>query len=215
MLSASLFSAAFAMVMLCALPTFSETPLRVRGQVVAVDDESVTVGAKDGNTFRLLTDTETVYADVVSSNLDAIRNGSFIGSAVKGGPGHFVAVEIVLVPEAMRAGRVGLYDWDLLPDTSGIDPSGSIATSMTNGSVSAVSAVLMNANAKAGPGRLLTVDLVSGKTVDITVSRVAPIVEFVPSSRSTVVLGSPVVVWTAPGNQIRLIAVGKGLTPPM
>jgi hypothetical protein len=115
----------------------------------------------------------------------------------------------------MRAGRVGLYDWDLLPDTSGIDSSGTIATSMTNGLVSAVSAVVMNTSTRTGRGRLLTVDLVGGQTVDITVYPTAPIVEFVPSSRSTVIPGSAVVVWTAPGNQARLIAAGKGLTPPM
>lgn len=215
MLSASLYSVALSVVMLSASPALSETPLRVRGQVVAIDDGSVTVGATDGSTFRLLTGTKTLYADVVSSNLDAIRHGSFIGSAVKGSLGHFVAVEIVLVPEAMRAGRVGLYDWDPMPDTSGIDSSGTIATRMTNGSVSAVAAVVMNASTKTGRGRLLTVDLVGGQRVDITVSPTAPVVEFVPSSRSTVIPGSAVVVWTGPGSQARLIAVGKGLTPPM
>ena len=214
MSSASLFPAALAAVTLWASPASGQTPLRVRGEVVAVDDRSVTVGANDGHTFRLLTGRRTSYADVVSSNLDAIREGSFIGSAVKGPPGHFVAVEIVLVPQAMRAGRVGLYDWDLLPDRSGIDPSGTVATSMTNGSVSAVAAVVTNST-RAGRARLLTVDLVGGRTVHITVSPAAPIVAFVPSSRSTVVPGSAVVVWTAPGREARLIAVGRGLTPPM
>ena len=127
----------------------------------------------------------------------------------------------------MRSGRIGYYAWDPLPDTSGIQASGTTETTMTNGLVSRVSTMTsmlvgtnmtngsVVANQSDSAGRTLTVNLVGDKPASILVSSAAPIVRFVPSDRSTVSVGSTVVVWTQPGNLARLIAVGKGVTPPM
>lgn len=215
---------AFATVLLAATPTLSEAPLRVRGNIVAFDDSSVTVKGRDGSIFHLSTNAKTIYADVIPSNFNAIKIGSNVGSAVKGPLDHLVAVEIVLVPETMRAGRVGHYAWDPLPDTSGVDTLGLTATSMTNGSVSAMSlrstvatmtSGAVSSNRREATWQVLTVDLVGDKSVHITVPPRAPIVEFVLSDRSAIALGSTVVVWTEPRDQARLVAIGKGVTPPM
>ena len=176
---------------------------------MAIDNGSITVREHTGDTIHLSTSPRTTYVDVVPSSLDAIKPGSYIGTAVKGAPGHLIAVEIVLVPVSMRAGRVGFYPWDPLPDTSGIDSQGapSTPTTMTNGTV--------RASAVKRAGRTLLVDLAGSKTVRIAVTPHAPIVRFMPSDRSALSVGSLVVAWTKPGDEARLVAVGKGVSPPM
>jgi len=53
------------------------------------------------------------------------------------------------------------------------------------------------------------------KTSRIIVPSTAPIVRFVPSGRSAAAVGSSIFVKTNPGDQAALVAVGKGVTPPM
>lgn len=223
-----LFIAAGAAALLATSPAFSDAlPARLRGTITAIDEEGITLNERDGRSFRLATGSGTTYADVVPSSLKEIKVSDYIGSAVKGPRDHLIAVEIVLVPEEMRPGRIGYYAWDPLPDTSGIGASGITDTKMTNGVVSAVltatpamtETTMTNgtvvASGDGAAGRTLTVNLVGDKPENILVSSAAPVVLFVPSKRSTISVGSAVVVWTQPGNRARLVAVGKGVTPPM
>jgi hypothetical protein len=215
-------------VLLATAPVLGNSlPARLRGTITAVDEGWITLNERDGQTFRLGTGSGTTYADIVPSSLDEIKVNDYIGSAVKGSRDHLIAIEIVLVPEKMRSGRVGYYAWDPLPDTSGIKTSGVTDTTMTNGLVSAVTAttppvtettmtngtVVTRGNGAAG--RTLTVNLDGDKSANILVSSAAPVVRFVPSDRSTISVGSAVVVWTQPNNMARLVAVGKGVKPPM
>jgi hypothetical protein len=62
-----------------------------------------------------------------------IKVNDFVGSAVKGAPNAMVAVELAIVPESMRAGRISLYDWDPFPDPTAKHPSDITNTTMTNG----------------------------------------------------------------------------------
>jgi hypothetical protein len=204
-----------------------EAPARIRGTITAIDDGSITVKERDGRSFRLKTGPYTTYADVVPSSLDAIKVNDFIGTASKGPLNHWIAVEIVIIPESMRTGRKGYAAWDPLPDTSGVHTSGTTATSMTNGLVSSVSPAtpkLTNTSMTNGTvvasnsgavGRTLTVTYDGNKTSRIIVPSTAPIVRFVPSDRSAISVGSTIFVKTNPGSQAALIAVGKGVTPPM
>ena len=112
--------AASAAVVLATSPVLAEAPARVRGTITAVDDASLTVREQDGTSGVLKTGSNTRYAEIVSSDLASVTIGEYIGTAVKGPLSDPVAIEIVLVPESMRAGRIGYYQWDPLPDTSGI-----------------------------------------------------------------------------------------------
>lgn len=226
------FTAAFrwllavAVALLAAFPAFAEAPFRVRGVVTAVDNGSITVEQRDGRTVTLKVSAETAYAYVVPSSLDAIRVNDFVGTAVKGPPSAMVAVELVIIPEGMRAGRISYYGWDPLPDPDAKDTSGTTATRMTNGSVSKVSpASLTNTSMTNGTvsaekggaaGLTLTVTYDGGsKSFRISVPPTAPITRFVVADRSAVAIGSSVFIKTNPGNQAGLVAVGKGVTPPM
>jgi hypothetical protein len=215
--------------LLATAPAFGDSlPARLRGTITAIDDGGIALTERDGRTFKLGTGSGTAYADVVPASLDEIKVNDYIGSAVKGPREHLIAVEIVLVPEKMRPGRIGYYAWDPLPDTSGIQTSGVTDTTMTNGLVSGVSTTtapaLTNtamtngtvvASNDGAAVRTLTVNLVGDQPANILVSSAAPVVRFVPSDRSTLSVGSTVVVWTQPGNLARLVAVGKGVVPPM
>jgi len=210
-----------------ASPTAGDAPPRVRGTIMAFDSGSITLKERDGRTITISTGPYTTYAEVVPSSLGEIKLNDFIGTASKGSLNDLIAVEIVIIPESMRAGRAGYAGWDPLPDTSGIRALRTTATSMSNGVVSSVSSVtpklthttmtngVISANGSNPAGRTLTVNLVDGKPVRITVSPTAPITRFVATDRSVVLVGSAVFIKTNPGSRAALVAVGKGITPPM
>ena len=219
---------AAAVALLAATPAFAEAPPRVRGVAIGVNSESITVKERDGSTVTLKTGVDTAYAYVVPSSLDAIKVNDFVGTAVKGPMKSMVAVELVIIPESMRAGRISYYGWDPLPDPTVRQTSATTATSMTNGLVSNVSPAsrkLTNTNMTNGivsaenggaAGLTLTVSYHDGsKSFRITVPPTAPITRFEVADRSAVAIGSSVFIKTNPGNQAGLVTVGKGVTPPM
>jgi hypothetical protein len=212
--------------LLTASPALADAPARVRGIVTAADNGSITVKQRDGKLVTLKAGADTAYAYVVPSSLGAIEVNDFVGTAVKGPPGAMVAVELVIIPEGMRAGRISYYGWDPLPDPDARDTSGTIATDMTNGLVSKVSPAPLTdtsmtngtvAAEKAGAaGLALTVTYDGGrKSFRISVPPTAPITRFELADRSAVAIGSSVFIKTNPGNEAGLVAVGKGVTPPM
>jgi hypothetical protein len=222
-------NATAAAVLFAITPAFGEAaPSRVRGIITAIDGGSITVKEKDGRTFTLKTGQYTTYADVIPSRLDEIKVNDFIGSAVKGPPSSMVAVELAIIPDSMRAGRIGFYGWDPLPDPTAMPTTGTHATGMTNGRVSNVSPAapkLTDTNMTNGivaaekgsvAGRTLTVTYDGGsKTLHTTVPPNAPIVRYVLADRSAASVGSAVFIKTNPGDQAGLVTVGNGVTPPM
>lgn len=217
-----------AVALLGATSAFAEAPPRVRGAVIGLNNDGITVKERDGSVVTLKTGADTAYAYVVPSSLDAIKVNDFVGTAVKGPMKSMVAVELVIIPESMRAGRISYYGWDPLPDPTVGQTSDTTATSMTNGSVSNVSPVspkLTNTNMTNGvvsaenggaAGLTLTVSYDGGsRSFRITVPPTAPITRFEVADRSAVAIGSSVFIKTNPGNQAGLVTVGKGVTPPM
>jgi hypothetical protein len=227
-MSSKLWLLSAAIALLAASPAFAEAPARVRGTITATNDGSITVEARDGRTFALKTGPYTTYADVVPSSLDAIKVNDFVGTAVKGPPSSMVAVELVIIPESMRAGRISYYGWDPLPDLAATQTSGTTATSVTIGgqvsNTSPAAPKLTNTNMTNGivsaeeggaAGLTLTVTADGGKSFRITVPHAAPITRFEVADRSVAATGSTVFIKTDPGEQAALVAVGKGVTPPM
>jgi hypothetical protein len=218
-----------AVALLAASPAFAEAPARVRGTITAINDGNITVKERDGRTFVLKTGPYTAYADVVPSSLDAIKVNDFVGTAVKGPPSHMVAVELVIIPESMRAGRISYYGWDPLPDPTATQTSGTTGTSVTIGgqvsNASPAAPKLTNTNMtngivsaeEGGPaGLTLKVNADGGsKSFRITVPHTAPITRFEVADRSAVATGSTVFIKTDPGDRAALVAVGRGVTPPM
>ena len=219
---------AAASALLAATPAFAEAPPRVRGVVMGLNDDSITVNRRDGSIVILKTGANTTYAYVVPSSLDAIKVNDFVGAAVKGSMKSMVAVELVIIPERMRAGRISYYGWDPLPDPTVRQTSEITATGTTNGLISNVlpePRKLTNTNMTNGivaaenwcaAGLTFTVSYDGGsKSFRITVPPTAPITRFEVADRSAVVMAAKVFIKTNPGNQAGLVAVGKGVTPPM
>jgi hypothetical protein len=228
MLSFRILVTTGAAALLVIAPAFGQAPARVRGTITAIDDGSITVKERDGRMLTLKSGSYTTYANVVPSSLDAIKVNDFVGSAVKGPLSSMVAVELAIIPEDMRAGRISLYDWDPLPDPTARHTSDLTATSMTNGLVSNVSPgapELTNTNMTNGivsavkgsaDSLTLTVTYDGGsKSFRITVPPNAPIVRYMLSDRSAVAIGSAVMIKTNPGDRAGLVTVGKGVAPPM
>lgn len=217
-----------AVALLAASPALAQSPPRVRGVVTGVNEGSITVKERDGGIVTLKTGADTSYAYVAPSSLDTIRVNDFVGAAVKGPPSSMVAVELALIPENMRAGRIAYYGWDPLPDPTAAQTSETTATSMTNGLVSSVSPAtikfvntnmsngIVSAEKSSAAGRALTVTYDGGsKSFQITVPPNAPIVRYMLSDRSAVAIGSAVFIKINPGDQADLVTIGKGVTPPM
>jgi hypothetical protein len=213
-----------AVALLIALPAFAQSPTRVRGIITAVDGGRISVRERDGGAITLNTDGKTSYAYVVPSSIDDIKANDFIGAAVKGPSSSLVAVEVALIPEDMRAGRIAFYGWDPLPDPtmtkrSDVTVTGSVSnasnrtvklvdTNMTNGLVAAIRS--------GGVGRRLTITYDEGrKSLSIAVPQRAPVVRYVLADRSALAVGSAVFIKINPGNEADLVTIGKGVTPPM
>ena len=206
----------------------ADQPVHIRGTVLDVTSTGFTVqGATGPQTIVLAADTK--IAGVVPSTLDAIKDGTFIGTAnVPRGNGAR-ALEVVVFPDSMKGTGLGDYAWDL-PSKGGAGSAmtnGSVTSSaMTNGTVKktasgagAMSAMTNGTVKKStGTGALtLVVDYGKGEKT-ITVPANVPVVTFQPADKTAIVKGAHVFVVGKPGTPVNagLVAVGlNGTVPPM
>jgi hypothetical protein len=176
-------------------------PSVVRGVVTAMDAGSLTVkGEKGGVTKVALAPTWSV-AVMKPVEPEAIKPGSFIGTAEmpqKDGTGK--SLEVHVFPPGVKMGE-GHYGWDKKPGSM-----------MTNGTVGTVVA------GKKG-SRQLEVNYTYGKRT-ITVPKNVPIVQITGGTRAQVKPGIPVflVVQKGAGGQLTAgsVSIGEnGKKPPM
>ena len=175
-------------------------PARIRGTVVSIDKQALTVTAKTGETETVMLKPDAMVSEVVATKLSEIKPNSFVGvTAMPGAGGAMTAVEVHIFPEAMRGTGEGHRPWDL-----------GAGSTMTNGTVGTVSGT---------SDRTITVKYgTEEKTV--SVPETAPIVSFQPGSRAELVKGAHVIIFAqkAPDGTLSAarVSVGKdGLTPPM
>jgi hypothetical protein len=203
---------------------------RVRGTIESVEQNSMTVQTLQGGKVKVALTDATKYVTVVKSSLSNVAKGSFIGTATKGSGDFQVALEVVVFPPSMRGTGEGHYGWDALPDRT-LAGGGSVASSMTNGTVEAASSsgpesnvntTMTNGDVQAaseqGGAKSITVTYKGGKQT-ILVPPTAPIVAFQPADHSAVMVGAHVFIKASEdGGKATAdqVAVGKdGVTPPM
>jgi hypothetical protein len=201
---------------------------RVRGTITSVSAGEIVVHTRGGRDVTVLLNGGTKYLEVAKSNLDHIDQGSYIGTATKSIGSTLVALEVVIFPPSMRGTGEGHYGWDKLPDTT-VSGGGMTASSMTNGSVSAVSAPAEMVNSSMTNGNVsasssqdgvkeLTVTYKGGQQM-VIVPPTAPIVKFLPGTSAEVKQGEAVFVHGVDHNgtvTAQSVAVGiDGVTPPM
>lgn len=222
---------AFAVIAAACLPGMAmaaQTPERLRGVIAAVTPTSLTLQTNDGTTETFALSSVTRYSIVNKASLNQILPESYIGTAAKGSGANMIALEVVIFPPAMRGAGEGHYAWDPLPDISAA--KGTVASSMTNGSVSSVTETpsgkvgssMTNGSVQtvtALPGaKQISVVYKGGKQI-ILVLPATPVVAVQPADRSALTKGAHAfALVTVDGSKISAlyIAVGAaGVTPPM
>ncbi len=182
-------------------------PMIIRGTVISYAAPALVVKDRGGKAVTITLTPDAQAATVTIIPIDAIKPGSYIGTAAEAGKdGVLRALEVHVFPEAMRGTGDGHRAWDLTKKSS-----------MTNGNVGAVSEQ-GKAKAKA-KGRLLTVDY-QGGTQQVLVPETVPIVAFAPAQLGQLAPGVPVfvIVQPMPGDKLvanRVTLGTNGVAPPM
>jgi hypothetical protein len=174
---------------------------RLRGTIEQVSGDSVTILTRDGQHRTVLIGPDTRIGALRLLSLDDIKAGDFIGTAaVKGSEGHLRALEVHVLPEAMRGAGEGQHPWDTGQDSS-----------MTNATVAEV---VGNPD-----GRTLQLKYKGGEaTVDVPAN--TPIVTPIPGDRSLLIAGKAVIAFARQDADGRLTAAyltveKDGVKPPM
>jgi hypothetical protein len=200
LLSRRLIFAAAGLLTLGSSALAQQAPARVRGVVDSVDANELLVTTRAGEkvTMKLAPDARATFIAPIA--IDAIKPGSFIGTAAVSQPdGTLKALEIQVFPEAMRGVGEGHHPWDLGADSS-----------MTNGTVG---------DLKVSNGRYLTLTYKGGEQ-KVFVPPNAPIITYEKATMADVKKGDHVIVTATHNADETLtatrIGVGKdGLVPPM
>jgi hypothetical protein len=183
-------------------PAVVKAPTRVRGTIVQVDGNTLTVKAGSGAVLNIhLLDNARIVA-IVAASLTDIKPGSFVGTTAVPQPGGILgAVEVHIFPESMRGTGEGHRVWDLGPNST-----------MTNGTVAqAVEKV---------EGNTLTIKYKDGEKT-VVVKPDTAIVSYVPADRTELKTNAKIFISAAPQNadgslEADRVNVGRdGLTPPM
>lgn len=197
-------------VLFAALPLLSlgaaalaQTPpqiSRVRGTIESATADAFVVQTRTGDHVTLKLAPDVGYTWIEPIAIDAIKPGSFIGTAAVPGPdGTLKALEIQVFPEAMRGVGEGHRPWDLEPGST-----------MTNGTVG---------DLKVSNGRMLTLTYKGGEQ-KVFVPEKAPIITYEKTGHEALKPGAHVIVFVATAadgtKTATRVGVGKdGLVPPM
>lgn len=199
--SPALHRLAFSLLAVVATASFAaEAPVRIRGQIAAVDATSITVKSREGESVKLAMKPNQTVGAVKNMKLSDIGKNSYIGTATKPGPnGELVAVEVLVFPESARGTGEGHYAWDLLPGSM-----------MTNANV--------EASLDSVKGRTLKLAYKDG-VKEVLVPAGTPVVTFAPASRADLIVGKKVfVVANQVGESMnagRIVVEKDGVAPPM
>ncbi len=178
----------------------SAAPTRVRGVVDAINPHELEVTTRSGQVMKMKLAANAGTALIAPIAIDAIKPGSFIGTAAVTQPdGTLKALEIQVFPEAMRGVGEGHRPWDL-----------GAGSTMTNGTVG---------DLKVANGRYLTLTYKGGEQ-KVFVPEKAPIITYEKATLADVKKGDHVIVTATRNSDETLtatrIGVGKdGLVPPM
>jgi len=204
-------SVGFAGAAAAQLSNKAPAPERVRGDVVSVADNTITVKSRGGETLTLKLADDARVSLAEKADLSDVRDGSFIGTtAVPQPDGTLRAIEVHVFPDSMRGTGEGHRPWDLQPGST-----------MTNATVSSAkaSSTMTNATVSKVAGRKLTLKYAGGEKTVVLPSDVA-VVKLEPADRSRLSPGAHVFAVTSrqPDGMLRAerVIVGKdGLVPPM
>ncbi len=179
-----------------------DKPIRVRGEIVAIDGSMMTVKSRDGAELKIRMPDNVSVAGIVPIGIAEIKPNSYIGvSAMPQPDGSQRALHVHIFPETMRGVAEGHFPWDVQPQST-----------MTNATVMDTVAGV--------DGQTITVKYKDGEK-KIVVPKEAPIVTYVPGGAADLRPGAKIFIVAAipqvDGTYTAArVNVGKdGLTPPM
>jgi hypothetical protein len=137
----------------------AQTTVRVRGAIVELAGQILTVKARDGSTVPVRLADNYALMEVTRAKLTDVKVGDYVGAAaVRQADGTFRAQEVLIFPFFARGSREGHFPWDLTRDST-----------MTNATVAGITTQ--------GSGRTLTLKHKGGEVV-VVVPAAAPVVTF-------------------------------------
>jgi hypothetical protein len=178
-----------------------DAPVRLRGTIERVDGSIYVVKSREGAEARLKLAPGGAVSAVVPAKLSDVTVGKYVGiAAMPLADGSQKALEVLILPEALRGLGEGFRPWDLLPEST-----------MTNANVDATVA--------AADGHVLTLKYKGGEK-RIVVPDGVPIVTFAPGEVGELKAGAQIFVAAAkklPDGTLETarISVGRGIAPPM
>lgn len=179
-----------------------DKPVRVRGEIVAIDGPMMTVKARDGSELKIKLADNVGISGIIPVKIDDIKPNSYIGvSSMPQPDGSQRAMHVHIFPEALRGTAEGHFPWDNQPQSM-----------MTNATVAET--------VKSVDGQTIMVKYKDGEK-KIIVPPNAPIVTYVPGSMADLKPGAKIFIVAAmrqPDGTFTAarVNVGKdGLTPPM
>ncbi|MDR5739081.1 MULTISPECIES: DUF5666 domain-containing protein [unclassified Caballeronia] len=176
-------------------------PTRIRGDIVALSGDTLTVHRRSGDTVKIAVKSDTPVTALKNIKLSDIKPGQFVGTAATTGTdGKLTATEVLVFPEAARGTGEGHYAWDLGPQSS-----------MTNANVDQV--------VQGTSGRDLKLSYKGGSNA-VTVPENVPVVTFAPATHDDLKPGKKVFVVASPESggayaAQRIVVEKDGVAPPM
>jgi hypothetical protein len=177
------------------------TPSRVRGTIVSVDDDVLSVKSRSGEDVKLHMTGDVRMVGIIKISLSDIKLGSFVGTTTVPGPdGRQNAVEVHVFPEDMRGTGEGSRPYDLRPNST-----------MTNATVAETVA--------GNDGQTLMIKYKDGEK-KVVVAPDTPVVTYVPADKTELKPGAKIIAFVKQlpdgSFETNRISVGRdGLTPPM
>jgi hypothetical protein len=159
------------LAVIAASAAFAQTPpVKVRGTIVSVEGDSLTVKSRDGSEKKIELAKDAQVAVAKKTSLSEIKPGTYVGStAVKGPDGKLVAREVHTIPPQAPQGHM---PWDTEPGAT-----------MTNANLTGV--------AKATGGEEITLQYKDGEQ-KIVVPKGTPVLTFTPGDRSALKPGETI-----------------------
>ena len=186
--------------LLVATAADAQTAVRVRGTIIAVEGNLLSVKSREGQDLRMELAPDAAFSYMKKMSAADVKPGTPLGtSAITGPGGKIVALELHLFPADRPVPGEGHRPWDLEPGST-----------MTNGTVTAV--------VEAGNGHELTLSYKDGSQ-RVVVPAGIPIVTSQAGDRSLLVVGQYAFIAATVGADGRMTAqrlqVGKdGVRPP-
>ena len=148
-----------ALVALLPAAAAGQTTVNVRGAIVELSGQILTVKSRGGATVPIRLADNYALMEVKKVKLTDIKVGDYVGTAAVRRPdGTFRAQEVLIFPVFARGSREGHFAWDLTPDST-----------MTNATVTGI--------ATRAEGPVLTLKHKAGE-VTVFVPAAAPVVTF-------------------------------------